>query len=198
MTTAELENLPLNIKRNGKVKFTEKRMPYKKYQKANWEWIDIFLEIECLKNEPNIFASISKKYNINYSTLKNKYYKFKNDTTYNDFDNENRGIEKFFSEKDEREIYLFLKTNFIDKNKFLCNEIIKIHAINKFKELHKNQNFNASNGWCSMFKKRWNLSTVRIKTSKIATKIYTKDEINLFLKDCKDSLFKVGQNFFSI
>jgi len=46
--------------------------------------------------------------------------------------------------------------------------------------------------------KRWKLSTVKISISKIATKTYTDDEINLFLKDCKDSLLEVGENFFSI
>lgn len=49
-----------------------------------------------------------------------------------------------------------------------------------------------------MFKKRWKLSTVKISISKIATKIYTNDEINLFLKNCKESLLEVGENFFLI
>ena len=198
MNITELETLPLNIKRNGKTKFTEKSKPYKKYQKAKWEWIDIFLEIECLKDEPKIFKTISEKYNINYGTLRNKYTKFKNDEIYNDVNNENRGINKIFTEKEEREIYLFLKENFIDKHKILCNEIIKIHSIEKFKKLYANKTFNASDGWCNMFKKRWNLSTVKIRASKIASKTYTIDEINLFMKDCKDSLLEVGENFFSI
>ena len=135
MNIKELEKLPLNIRRNGKVKFTEKSKPYKKYLNATWEWIDIFLEIECLKDEPKIFKIISKKYNINYGTLRNKYIKFKNDESYNDPDNENRGINKIFTKKEEMEIYLFLKENFIDKHKVLCDDIIKIHSINKFKEI---------------------------------------------------------------
>ena len=36
-------------------------------------------------------------------------------------------------------------------------------------------NFNASNGWCNMFKKRWNLSTVKISISKVATTTYTEE-----------------------
>ncbi len=93
---------------------------------------------------------------------------------------------------------MFLRENFIDKNKILCNDIIKIHANEKFKKLYPEEIFDASNGWCNMFKKMWNLSTVKISISKIATKTYTDDEINLFLKDCKDSLLEVGENFFSI
>lgn len=91
-----------------------------------------------------------------------------------------------------------MKENFIDKNKVLCNDTIKIHAINKFKEIYPNKTFNASNGWCNDFKKRWKLSTVKIVISKVATKRYTEEEINIFLKDCKDSLLKVGKNFFLI
>jgi len=44
---------PIQIKRSENPKFTEKRNPYKKYQKAQWDWIDIFLEIQSLIDEPN-------------------------------------------------------------------------------------------------------------------------------------------------
>ena len=189
---------PIQIKRSKNPKFTEKRNPYKKYQKAKWEWIDVFLEIQSLIDEPNIIKNTAKKFNINYGTLRNKFSKFKNDANYNDVNNEHRGSHKFFTENEEREIFMFLKENFIDKHKMLCNDIIKIHAIDKFKNLYPDKQFNASNGWCNMFKKRWNLSTVKITASKIASKTYTTDEINLFLKDCKDSLLEVGKNFFSI
>jgi hypothetical protein len=198
MNKNDYSNLPLDVKISKENKFTEKRNPYKKYLKAKWEWIDIFLEIECLKDEPKFLKNISQKYNINYKTLKNKYNKFKNDENYNNIDNENRGVKKFFTDNEEREIFIFLKENFIDKNKVLCNDIIKIHAQEKFKKLYPEEIFKASNGWCNIFKKRWNLSTVKITISKIATKVYTDDEINLFLKDCKDSLLEVGENFFSI
>ena len=189
--------LPLNIKRNKENKFTEKRNPYKKYQKAKWNWSDIFNEIESLKDESKIFVKISQKYNINYGTLKNKYCKFKNNKS-NEYDNENRGVHKIFTENEEREIFNFLKENFIDKNKVLCNDIIKFYALKKSKELNLDKTFNASDGWCDMFKKRWNLSTVKISISRIATKTYNNDEISLFLKECEDSLIKVGENFFSI
>lgn len=91
-----------------------------------------------------------------------------------------------------------MKQNFIDKNKVLCNDIIKFYAIDKFEKLYPDKKFNASNGWCNMFKKRWNLSTVKITISKIASRTYTIDEVNFFIKNCKDSLVEVGANFFSI
>lgn len=187
------------IKKIKEQKFTEKKNPYKKYQKAKWKWTDIFLEIEFLKNNesPKAIKTIAEKYNINYGTLRNKYNKYKNDDEYNNFDEENRGTKnKTFTNKEEREIFLFLKENFIDKHRVLCNDIIKIHAQEKFKELHPNEKFNASDGWCDMFKKRMNLSTVKISISKIATTTYTEDEIKVFLNKYKDTMVKVGVNFF--
>ena len=75
-------------KKNKKYKFTEKRNPYKKYYYTKWNWTDIFLEIENLKNtDHKVLKTISKKYNINYGTLKNKYNKYKNNTT--NINNEN-------------------------------------------------------------------------------------------------------------
>jgi hypothetical protein len=49
-----------------------------------------------------------------------------------------------------------------------------------------------------MFKKRWNLSTVKCTISRIATKNYTTDEINLFINTCTKMVKKVGKHFFSI
>ena len=181
-------------------KFTEKRNPYKKYQKAKWKWTDIFNEIELLKinGSSKILKKTSTKYNINYKTLKNKYSEHLKDPNIN-INKENRGkMNKFFTESEENEIFLFVKNNFIDKNRILCNDIIKFHALDKFKKLYQNKEFKASNGWCSDFKKRWNLSTVKISTSKVASTIYTDAEIKIFLDKCKNSLVKVGENFFSI
>ena len=188
------------IKRYRESKFTEKRNPYKKYQKAKWNWMDIFLEIDSLKNkESKVIVTVAQKYNINYGTLRNKYNKYKNDINYVDINIENRGgANKSFTDEDENEIFLFVKNNFIDKHRVVCNDIIKIHAIDKFKNLYPNEIFNASDGWCTEFKKRWNLSTVKTSISKISTTIYTEQEIDIFLKKCNDSLIKVGASFFSI
>ena len=94
-------------------------------------------------------------------------------------------------------IYNFIK-DFIDKHKPLCNDIIKLHALEKFNKLYPEKTFNASDGWCNMFKKKMKLKTVKISISKIASITYTKTEIDNFLKECKDALLEVGPNFFSI
>ena len=210
------------IKRLREQKFTKIRSPYKRYQKANFIWADVFNEIKLLKlNEKyDVFSSISNKYGIKYKTLTNKYYdneKIKDDVkddvkedvkedVKDDVKNkinivkincENRGgINKSLTEADEKEIFIFLKSNFIDRNRMLCDEIIKLYAIHKYKQLYKNENFKASNGWCYVFKKRWNLSTVRCSISKNAKKIYTEDEIDLFLRECLDAVNDVGFDFF--
>ena len=133
-TNNQLSSKTIKILRESK--FTEKRNPYKKYNKTKWNWTDIFDEIDLLKNDTSKISKItSKKYGINYKTLKNKYSYYKNNQDLI-FNGEKRGgFNKSFNEKEEKEIFLFLKENFIDKNKVLCNDIIKIHAIDKFKEL---------------------------------------------------------------
>ena len=52
------------IKRNRTKKFTQKRRPYKTYNNASWNWNNIFIEINNLKNEKilNFFKIISNKY----------------------------------------------------------------------------------------------------------------------------------------
>ena len=181
-----------------KPKFTKKKSPYKKYQLAEWNWEDVFLELESIKQESKHFKIISEKYGINIKTLRNKFYDYEKNKIKN-VNAENRGgVNKSFTQNEEKEIFLFLKQNFIDKNKVLCNDIIKFHAIDKFEKLYPDKKFNASNGWCNMFKKRWNLSTVKITISKIASRTYTIDEVNFFIKNCKNSLVEVGAKFFSI
>jgi hypothetical protein len=187
-------------KKIKKAKFTEKRNPYKKYlNQTKWKWEEIFLEINLLKIENSkAIKNTAQKYNINYGTLRNKYNKFNNDSNYKNINNENRGVNKYFTENEENEIFLFIKNNFIDKNRVVCNDIIKIHALEKFKKIYPDIKFNASDGWCTDFKKRWNLSTVKISASRIATFKYTVEEIELFLKKCNNLLTEVGPNFFSI
>ena len=157
MTTQLIKKEKINWVKD--VKFTEKRAPYKKYSKASWNWSEIFCEIEALKeSHSKIFKIISEKYNINYGTLKNKYYKFKNNEQCNNIDVENRGTYKIFSDDEEDDIFLFIKENFIDKNRILCNEIIKIYALEKFNLLYSesDKKFTASVGWINTFKKNIN------------------------------------------
>ena len=194
-----MENIKTKkIKYLRESKFTEKRDPYKKYQKAKWKWSDIFDEIDILKENINkgFFKIISEKYGIKYKTLRNKYSDYKNNKL-NNFDNENRGgSNKIFSELEEYEIFLFLKENFIDKNKPLCNEIIKLHAIEEHKKNYINDKFDASIGWCDLFKQKWNLNTVKCSISRKATTVYSEDELNNFLKKCTNACVKVRSNFF--
>ena len=204
-------------------KFTKVRNPYKRYNKADFIWKEVFDEIDLLKtkNDNNFLKITSEKYGIKYKTLKNKYCNYKNGLYINEYD---KNIEKYFdgeeiriknkiikqnkehrggnnkilSDDDEKNIFLFLKLNFIDRHKMLCDEIIKLYAIKKCKELYPNKEFTASNGWCYIFKKKWNLSTVRCTVSKVATKIYTDEEITLFFTECSNALKEVGSDFFLI
>jgi hypothetical protein len=190
------------VKRIREQKFTKKRNPYKKYQKASWIWSDIFEEIDLLKISMNdgFIKFVAKKHGINYKTLRNKYCKHSNNTVdVYDINNEKRGgTNKKFTENEEQQIFNYLKHNFIDKNKMLCNEIIKLYTIDFFKNLYPDKTFNGSNGWINMFKKRWNLSTVKCSISKISTTIYSDEEINIFLDKCKTAYNSVGGNFFLI
>jgi len=48
-------------RKSKRIKFTEKRNPYKKYNYAKWDWIDIFLEIETTKDSDNkVFKPFQK------------------------------------------------------------------------------------------------------------------------------------------
>ena len=98
---------------------------------------------------------IASKYGANYNTLRNKYNKFKNGKLLNSDNEEHRvGLNKSFKKQDEYELFLYLKEKYIDQNKILCDEIIKIIAQKKFTELYQNNKFHASNGWCLNFKKK--------------------------------------------
>ncbi len=161
-----------NIQRHRESKFTAKRSPYKKYQKACWIWTNVFDEIDLLRETINtgFIKTISDKYGIKYKTLLNKYNNYKNNNIIN-VNNENRGENKqIFKDTEEYEIYIFLKDNFMDKNKMLCNEIIKLHALDKCKLLYPDKKFTASDGWCDIFKLKWKLSTVKCSISKNCNK----------------------------
>ncbi len=83
-----------------------------------------------------------------------------------------RGHKRIFNATEELNMFTFLKNNFIDKNEMLCNELIKLHSIEIFKTLNNNKNFKASTGWCTGFKNKFNLSTVKCSISKKATTLY--------------------------
>lgn len=93
----------------------------------------------------------------------------------------------------------YLKNNFIDKNEMLCNQMIKLHAIEKHKSLNDNKkNFKASSGWCSDFKNKFYLSTVKCSIFKKSTTNYSDVELNVFKKLCDVKHELVGsENFFN-
>ena len=55
-----------------------------------------------------------------------------------------------------------------------------------------------SKWWISNFKKRWYLSTQKVKPFKIAVNLPTKDEQQIFLDECNHYKNKVKTKFFSI
>ena len=172
-------------------KFTQHRSPYKVYLAAKWNWSDIFIELDELKlSSFSFLADTSNKYGIKYSTLSKKYIKYCDNKILmlEESNNENRGGDnKIFSIEDDKNLFDHIKTNFIDKNRPLTNNIIKQVAIDKFNDCNNedNKNFKASQGWCTDFKKRWKISTQRIKSSKIASKPPTETDINEFLESFK-------------
>ena len=195
----ESKKFPKIIKRKKSKRYTEKRSPYKSYICAKWEWIDIFHEIDKIKKSDNSYIkTISTKYGIKYNTLANKYRKYRNNN--NTFINtENRGgSNKIFDIDSEKELYDLIKKDYIDKNNPLNNNIIKQLAINNFENKNKQIQFNASDGWCNMFKKRWNLSTQRVKPNKIATNIPTDDDITEFLDTYKKETVNVKKSLYLI
>ena len=187
---------------NKKNNFTSIRRPYKKYTHAKWTWEDVFTKINILKqdsNNHNIFILVSKEYGILYKTLVNKYNKYKNDNINININKESRGgSNKIFTNEKEQLIFNYLKINFIDKNEFLCDETIIVYALRQQLLWCPHKTFLGSNGWIYNFKKRWNLSTVRCSKSRIATKTYTEDDLNLFRNECKNEHIRVGSaNFFN-
>lgn len=179
-------DLPKIIKCNRSKKFTQKQSPYKTYLQAKWKWVDIFSEIDAIKHtNPSYLKIISSKYGITYNTLSNKYSKYTRSKELNNeyLNNENRGgSNKSFDIDDEAALYNHIKINFIDKDTPLTNSIIKEIAIQKYKSKNDNINdFKASDGWCTIFKKRWNLSSQNVKPKRIATNILSDQDINDFL-----------------
>lgn len=75
-----------------------------------------------------------------------------------------------------------MKSNFIDKNEMLCDQMIKIQAKSFYQSSYPNKILPTfSSGWCYVFKQFWNLSTVRCSISRKATTVYTDSQLNKFL-----------------
>jgi transposase len=182
---------PLKIKRNRDKTFTTKRNNYKSYHNAKWTWTEILNELDNIKNkEKNFIKVISLKYNIVYSTLKHKYNDYKNNKI-NNINEENRGgHNKKINEEQEKILYQYVKLNYIDTEDVLNNNIIK--------QIVKEKNkISVSDWWISNFKKKWKLSTQKVKPSKIAVNLPTENEQKIFLNECNEYETKVKKKFFS-
>ena len=123
--------LPVIFHRYRKKKFTTKRDNYKNYTDAKWTWNEIYLEVrDEKKTNKNALCDIAIKYNIKYSTLKERYRKW----IYNDCEvvnnNETRGgSKKIFTEEEEKELSNYIKELYI-KNVFIFdNDYLKIVAL---------------------------------------------------------------------
>ncbi len=178
MSVSSSKHLKYRIRK----KFPKARNMYKPYLRAIWNWEEIFQEIDELRTyEGKFIKNISIKYNINYDTLKHKYSTYCKNKDLN-YDKEYRGgHNKKFTEREEKIIFDYIRDNYIDKNKPLTNNIIKNIALDKLQNKDNTSRLKISNGWCTDFKKKWNLSTQKIRSSRIASKVVSDKEINIFL-----------------
>jgi hypothetical protein len=190
------------VKRIREKQFTPVRNHYKTYNKAPWDWIEIFEQIESLKATTNMyFKEISLEYNINRTTLRNKYNKWILDGRPNIID-DNRGLnKKMFTELEELELFNYIKEVYLDSHILITNDDIRSLALEKWNLLYPDKIglFNASVGWCTDFKKKMNLSSVKPRFSKIASHQYSTKEIEEFKQTCKTTKDLVSvDNFFNM
>ena len=116
------------------------------------KWIDIFEAMfKIIKTDRNFLKTISKNFNVNYNTLKNKFYKYSkiykitNGKLNKNFFIDKRGItNNLLMEDNEKE---FLNINYILTHKPLNNSMIMIIAKNMFKNTIavENNNFFSHN-----------------------------------------------------
>lgn len=178
-------------------RYTLKRNPYKKYKFAEWSWYSLFIRIDELKkiSKKSFFIKVSIESGVNIKTLSNKYYKWVNEKRQENI-YDNRGIhKKIFTEAEQLDLYNYIENVYIKTFLPLNNEDIIIMAMIKWKALNiNNKNFKASSGWCTNFKKKWNLSSVKPKYTKRATYICSADEIASFKNQCKLAIDLVSNN----
>ena len=89
-------------------------------------------------------------------------------------------------------MYLYIKENYIDTEGILNNNIIKEIVKEQFKE----ETNGISDWWVSSFKKRWNLSTQKVKPSKVAVNLPSDSEQDIFLNECEEYRNKTKSKFF--
>jgi len=130
--------------------------------------------------------------------LQNKYYLWVNENRPLIITDDRGLCNKSFTDSEELQLFNYIKITYIDKRLPLCNEDIKLIAIEKWKYLHSDQinSFSASTGWCANFKKRWCLVIVKPRFYKQPVHVCSLDEIRLFEEQCLYCMDLVGYNNF--
>jgi hypothetical protein len=191
--------LPRTIIPRPKVYFPKTRNNYRKYNNADWDWNDIFEEIETLKiTEANYIKIVSTKYNIKYETLRKKYNKWVSNDKIPVIMKETRGIHnRLFTVDEERDLFEYIKEVYIDGNLFFDNECLKLLAIKKWNLIHPDEKdlFKASDGWITDFKYRWKLSSLKIKYIKNTTNEINEKTDKRFHKICRDLSMNIDKKY---
>jgi hypothetical protein len=186
---------PKKMRKRIRESCPEKRDNYKKYEKANWKWIDIFKQIDLKKSEgsKSYIADIAKQYNIKYSTLQSKYSTWASQNRPEEISHkENRGgHNKCFTEDEERKLRDYLKEVYLDNSLFFDDDGLRIIATKKWGLLYteRTSDFVASNGWVYDFKMKWGLSTLTPSCSRKATKD-SLSHLTYYLKECEEIFIK--------
>ena len=189
-----MEEIPKKIKKIRKVKYPKKRDNYRRYSNADWEWEDVLKDVETQKDggDNHYMKTISERYNIKYSTLQRKYSKWKNNKCLQN-DERRGGHNKTFTEDEERILFNYIKTVFIDCNLIFNDNHLRYLAIQYYNMSRKerdanfiiDEKFSISNGWIAEFKKRWKLSSLKTKINRKGVKIDPKEYDN-FIKECSN------------
>jgi len=196
-------NIKLPIKNiyHCKPFYTKKRRPYKKYKYADWNIKDVLEEALILKETDNNYLElISEKYGIIKDTLKNKIHNYVAVGVEALIDKRGKH-NKNFSEEEEEIISDHIKINYINRGLPFDNTYLKLLSesfFNKRNDINENINntFKASDGWCTDFKKRWNISSVKPSLKRRHLNNDNMNEINIFIAECTNAFKEVGIDYF--
>ena len=141
--------------------------------------------------------SVASKYNINYSTLRNKFNKFKNNIK----PKSRGGTNKLFTKDQEKSLSEWVQEVFINNKLFFDDDCLRITAIKKYNLLYKANLNHISDGWIFNFKKRW--TSVRCSYSRTAsanvdekTKEFLDTSTNRYKSIPHDRIFNMDEIFF--
>ena len=204
MSLDEFKN-PTTLTKRHRNRYTKLRHPYKSYLNASWKWIDVVLKIQKMKtnNELNIFERVSDEYGFNIGTLYNRFKEWVEmgkPISYRSSEYRG-GSNKTFSESEEKDLAIYIKSTFIDKRLPFDNEDLKLLAIERWIKNNSNDPdaFKASKGWIVDFKKKWKFNSVKPRKCHIGPITDNiKEEEKEYLEMSLREFLRVGSNFFSI